>query len=317
MPYTPETREALPGAQSPYGYTPTQWICILFVALYSITTILHVGQATRAHIWWLFPTAVLAGIAEIIGWSGRLWSSITPTDLNPYLMQITTTIIAPTPLVAANFILLGQIINILGLRYSRLSAAWYTILFLACDIIALVVQAVGGSIASTAAEQGTDPAKGGNIMLGGIVFQLVAIVAYSVLAAEFLTRYIMDRPISGHEFADPQSRRVKTPLKMKLMLSGMALMTVLIFIRSVYRTCELADGWTGPVIQKQVLFNVCDGAMIVLAMFTLNVFHPSHLLYPAKEEMLLAYGASGVAQKTASDESDATVVGQSTAEKTT
>lgn len=40
--------------------------------------------------------------------------------------RITTTIIAPTPLVAANFILLGQIINILGLRYSRLSATWCT-----------------------------------------------------------------------------------------------------------------------------------------------------------------------------------------------
>ena len=154
--------EALPGAYSPYGYTPTEWICILFVALYSVSTsaysswidgtcltlirsrlVLHVGQATRYRLWWLFPTAILAGITEIIGWSGRLWSSINPIDLDPYLMQfvflrivfsqrlcsrllgrITTTIIAPTPLVAANFILLGQIINILGLRYSRLSAAW-------------------------------------------------------------------------------------------------------------------------------------------------------------------------------------------------
>ena len=68
-------------------------------------------------------------------------------------------------------------------------------------------------------------------MLGGIVFQLVAIVAYSALAAEFLVRYILDKPVSGHEFSGSQSRRVKTPLKMKLMVFGMALMTVLIFIR--------------------------------------------------------------------------------------
>ncbi|KZV75700.1 RTA1-like protein [Peniophora sp. CONT] len=309
MPYQPETRaSSLPGVQSPYGYRPTEWICILFVVLYSVTTILHIGQATRYRLWWLFPTAVLAGVTEIIGWSGRLWSSISPVLLDPYLMQITTTIIAPTPLVAANFILLGQIINILGVRYSRLSAAWYTILFLACDIIALVVQAVGGSIASTAAEQGTDPAKGGNIMLGGIVFQLVAIVAYSVLAAEFIFRYIIDKPVAGHEYADTSSRRVKTPLRMKLMLFGMALMTVLIFIRSVYRTCELADGWTGPVIQKQVLFNVCDGAMIVLAMFTLNFFHPGHLLLPAKEEILSSDHTLGVAHKTSTDDTDMTAV---------
>lgn len=107
------------------------------------------------------------------------------------------------------------------------------------DIIALVVQAVGGAIASTAAEQGTDPAKGGNIMLGGIVFQLVAIVAYSILAAEFLIRYIVDKPIAGHELADTNSRRVRTPLKMKLLLFGMGFMTVLIFIRCVLSALSL------------------------------------------------------------------------------
>lgn len=88
-------------------------------------------------------------MAEIIGWSGRLWSSHSPLALNPYLMQcvpllslsfyalwaswmmtngcvlwvlcrITTTIIAPTPLVAANFVILGKIIAMLGTQYSRL-----------------------------------------------------------------------------------------------------------------------------------------------------------------------------------------------------
>ena len=86
---------------------------------------------------------------------------------------------------------------------------------------------------------------------------------------------------------------------------------------AIYRTIELVDGFRGSIIQTQVYFNVFDGAMIVLAMFTLNVFHPSHLLYPAKEEMLSAYGSSGVAQKTASDETDATVVDPSAAEKIT
>lgn len=52
--------------------------------------------------------------------------------------------------------------------------------------------------------------------------------------------------------------------------------------------------------------DVCDGAMIVLAMFTLNFFHPGFLLLPAKEEILSEHSASGVAQKTASDETDAT-----------
>ena len=38
--------------------------------------------------------------------------------------RIATTIIAPTPLIAANFVILGQIIKRLGQQYSRLSAMW-------------------------------------------------------------------------------------------------------------------------------------------------------------------------------------------------
>jgi hypothetical protein len=36
------------------------------------------------------------------------------------LNRITSTIIAPTPLIAANFILLGQVITIIGPQFSRL-----------------------------------------------------------------------------------------------------------------------------------------------------------------------------------------------------
>ena len=72
---------------TPYGYTPTTWICILFVALYSLTTLVHLAQAIRSRMWWMIPTAVLCGLTEIIGWSGRLWSSYDVDNMDPYLMQ--------------------------------------------------------------------------------------------------------------------------------------------------------------------------------------------------------------------------------------
>lgn len=62
------------------------------------------------------------------------------------------------------------------------------------------------------------------------------------------------------------------------MLVGAGITTIWVVIRSIYRTIELADGWTGQIITTQVYFNVLDGAPIVLAMATLNVFHPGWLL---------------------------------------
>lgn len=39
-------------------------------------------------------------------------------------LRITATILAPTPLVAANFVILGKVILSLGPAYSRLSPRW-------------------------------------------------------------------------------------------------------------------------------------------------------------------------------------------------
>ncbi|KAI0827219.1 RTA1-domain-containing protein [Trametes gibbosa] len=262
--------------RNPYGYVPTEWICILFIVLFSISTAIHVGQTFWSRLWWLFGTTALAGLIEIIGWSGRLWSSISPTLLDPFLMQITTTIIAPTPLIAANFVILGQIIKRLGQQYSRLTAMWYTIIFCSCDVVALIVQAVGGAKASTAVQNNQDPNPGGHIMLGGIAFQLAAVSIYMILAAEFLLRYHFDKPYNRKGGALPKSYAFDRGTK--YMVIGLALDGVFILVRSIYRTIELTDGWRGRIIRTQVYFNVLDGAMIVLAMFTLNFFHPGLLL---------------------------------------
>lgn len=49
--------------------------------------VIHIGQALYFRLWWLLPTACLAGVTEILGWSGRLWSSLNIGVLDPYLMQ--------------------------------------------------------------------------------------------------------------------------------------------------------------------------------------------------------------------------------------
>ena len=150
----------------------------------------HIGQGIHYRKWWLLPTVVLCGLLELLGWAARLWSSYDPGLAAPYEMQcvavspkacnathghfnrLTCTILAPTPLLAANFLIMERIILRLGPQYSRLSPKWYTIVFCTSDVISLVVQAIGGGTAATAVAQDTNPENGGNIMLGGIAFQM-------------------------------------------------------------------------------------------------------------------------------------------------
>ncbi|KAK7064963.1 RTA1 like protein-domain-containing protein [Favolaschia claudopus] len=270
-----------PDDDSQYGYVPDESVAILFLVLFGISTALHVGQATYFRLWWLLPTAVLCGIGEVIGWSGRLWSSISPLASTPFTIQISSTIIAPTPLLAATFIIMARIVQRLGTSYSRLTPKWYTIIFLPCDIIALVVQGVGGGIASSADTlEGAN--KGAKIMLGGIAFQFLVIIVFSAIALDFTQRYLRDKPVR-RDF-DGIQRGAFTP-RLKTMLAALGFSTTVLFIRSVYRLIELNGGWNGRIIHTEVYFNVLDGAMVILAIFTLNFVHPGVFLQPTEDKL--------------------------------
>lgn len=111
---------------SGYGYTPTFWICVLFVVLYSLSCIAHTLQGLVYRKWWMLPTMSLGCIGEIIGWSGRLWSSQNVKLLNPFLIQISTTVVSPSFMSAANFTILSIIIGRLGNQYAWLTPKWCT-----------------------------------------------------------------------------------------------------------------------------------------------------------------------------------------------
>lgn len=284
----------------PYGYVPTEWICILFVVLFSITTLLHTIQALiykRPKLLWILPTIVICGIAEIIGWGGRLASSHKPFDINFFLIQISTTILAPTFLTAGLYTVLGTIIKQLGSQYSRLAPQAYLIAFITADAVALIVQAVGGAKASIAFQNGHSPNPGGHVMLIGIVLQLVGILFYIALATEFFLRFHFERPLPGRMPTIRQEENLENPVdeaSLKgtvtpspsykgiltlprgtlIVIAGMAVSTFFVLLRTGYRTVELSDGWTGRIITTQRYFNYLDGAPICIALFTLNVLHP-------------------------------------------
>ncbi|KAK0462227.1 RTA1 like protein-domain-containing protein [Armillaria novae-zelandiae] len=262
-----------------YGYTPTEYVTIIFVALFGASTFAHTVQSLHYRMWWPFPTIILAGVLEVLGWSGRLWSSFSPTLRNPYMIQIVTTIIGPTPLVAGNFIILGGIISLLGPVYSRLSPKYFS----------LIIQGAGGGIAASADDH-AGATRGGNIMLGGIIFQMVVITCYAILAAEFFFRYIKNQPVYSR-IGSRATRQSEVTLasneqyfrgdlspKIKLMAIALSFNTLCLYIRAIYRTIELSDGWNGRIITTEVYFNVLDGAMVVLAIYAINFAHPGRLL---------------------------------------
>ncbi|CAE6423948.1 unnamed protein product [Rhizoctonia solani] len=263
------------GDGNPFNYVPTGWVCILFIVLFSLTTAAHILQAFWLKVWYMFPTLAICGLVEVVGWAGRYWGHENPYNRNPFLMQICTTIMAPSFMTAAMFLILPRIVSELGQEYSRMSPRLYPIIFLTADVGALLLQAIGGGVASSATTlEGAN--RGGNIMLSGIVIQLAAVTLFDLLAIEFVIRYAFGRPAYGASIDHEKKHAI--PKRVALMLVGLGIASVFILIRSIYRTIELTDGWNGRIISTEKWFNWFDGGAIVMAMVTFNVFHPGLLI---------------------------------------
>ena len=151
-------------------------------------------------------------------------------------MQITTLIIAPTFFAATAYVVLGSLISHHP-SLSRVRPRTYITIFVCADITSLVIQAVGGALASIASGQANGNTKPGtNIMVAGIVFQLVSMTLFVAFLADWTARAL---------------RKGVLVRRAMLSLGGVLVSVALIFVRSIYRTVELAQGWSGYLITHE------------------------------------------------------------------
>lgn len=64
----------------------------------------------------------------------------------------------------------------------------------------------------------------------------------------------------------------------KLFLLSLAVSTVLIFVRCVFRVVEFSDGFNGPIMRNEAAFIALESAMVVIAVLLLSALHP-HLAF--------------------------------------
>ncbi|RHZ74479.1 hypothetical protein CDV55_108722 [Aspergillus turcosus] len=254
------------GVHTPYGYQPSLAAGIVFCTLFGLSMILHTVQFAWKRTWWCCVFSI-GCLTEVLGWAARTWSAQCPYNMTAFLMQISTLIIAPTFFTAGIYVLLGRFIALLGRDSSVLSPSLYLWIFVTCDIISLVVQAIGGGMASAATNHPNgNTAPGTHIMVAGIVFQMASITVFVVLAADFVRRTLRRRLLQSMTGSI-------VPL-----FGAMIFSVVCIYVRSIYRTIELSEGWSGYLITTERYFIALDGAMMVAAVVVFNIFHPGWLM---------------------------------------
>jgi uncharacterized membrane protein len=154
---------------------------------------------------------------------------------NPYSSagfktQLCTLTIAPAFWSAAIYLTLKHGVNVFGQQYSTLRAKWYPYIFVTCDVISLILQGAGGGLAAAAKTQ-HDNDVGSNVMIAGIIWQVVTLTVFGLMSGQFLLR-IKSAP---KDKMTVEARRVWNSRSFWVFFWGILVAFFTTYIRCVYR----------------------------------------------------------------------------------
>ena len=142
-------------------------------------------------------------------------------------------------------------------------------------MVSLLLQAVGGGLASSASHQNKSPDIGDHIMVAGLAFQVFTLLVFIGLAGDFALRtWRRVSAVGAEEALDARHEKLRRSSRFRGFMAALALAMLCIFVRSVYRVAELGEGWNGALIKNESMFIGFEGSIVGVAVLVLNAFHP-------------------------------------------
>ena len=253
-----------------FDYRPSLGGNVFYAAIFCLYLVMNIYLGLR-HKTWGYMAAMLLGLAgEIIGYIARVLLYQNPFDPsgNNFLIYIVCLTISPAFISAAIYLCLGRIVVVFSERISRFRPRTYTLIFCGCDFFSLVLQAAGGGMTASATTY-TSQQTGINIMLAGLSCQVASLLIFAVMSLEYSYR-LYKNPLSW----DTTHSALYESKVFKAFLCSLALATLAIFTRSIFRVAELSGGFHGSLANNQISFMVLEGAMITIACSCLTLLHP-------------------------------------------
>ncbi|KAJ5241212.1 RTA1-domain-containing protein [Penicillium citrinum] len=253
------------------NYRPNLAANILFLAIFALFLVSHLVIGAWYRTWTYMIAMSFGLVGEVVGYVGRVMMHDNPFSFNAFLVYLICLTIAPAFFTAAIYICLGRIVIVYGEDISRIRPRTYTIIFVTCDIIALILQAAGGAITSMASDdQQSLKDTGVNIMIAGLGFQVASLTLFIVLASEFALR-VRKAP---EDMRNPFLGTIRSGWKWKVFLFGLAGAILTIFIRSCFRVAELQGGFDSNLANDEITLMILESAMITISCFCLTAGHP-------------------------------------------
>lgn len=169
-------------------------------------------------------------------------------------MQIACLIFAPAWIAAGVYLNLQSLVLTFGEATSLMPAKYYTPIFMFCDFISLLLQAIGGGFAGGAGTNVSLRNTGTDLMIAGIIFQVVTLVGFAILVLQYA---LATRSKWGNVSEDAKALFQRT--KFKCFLGAITLAFLTVFTRCIYRIAEMVRGWANPIMRDEAGFIGLEG----------------------------------------------------------
>ena len=245
---------------------------MLATVLFALYFAVHLVQTIRHRTAYFSPFAV--GLAfEVVGYVARCLSArVDPYNLIYFIIQYFFIVTAPVFLAAGLYAVLSALIPRLGRRYTLVPPRVVLWFFIVSDSVATVTQIAGAALIGVKQKRREDPAVAEKILLGGLAYQVFSMGLFLILAGVFVVR----------------ARRAVRESGLGGFVGAFVAAAVLVYLRTVFRLAETAEGLGGPLSTREVYFGTLEFLPIALAVPLLAVWHPGRCvgrtISPPKEE---------------------------------
>lgn len=269
----------------------------LFAALFGIALAWHVLLLGWSRNWYLGVCFILGSGLECVSYVMRCLAVGKEDKLGLFMAQLIGLTITPNFILAGLYFMFAQLVFVTGSRSCIIKPTLISYIYIGCDLISLFAQGAGGGISS-----GNTPktAKlGADVVLGGIIFQLVAMSTFILLMINFCYRssfnYDLSAPRTAKSFfqilfvtetgsvykrqldanydQNFYQHRNKHPALFLYLPLAILVATLVVYVRCIYRVVELVEGYDGYLFRTESFLMVFDAAMLFLASIICAFFH--------------------------------------------
>ncbi|EGU83023.1 hypothetical protein FOPG_15057 [Fusarium oxysporum f. sp. conglutinans race 2 54008] len=254
-----------------WSYVPSIPAAVIFIILFLVLSAAHTWKMIHNRLWFCIPF-VIGGFLEVIGFIGRAMANKATDKLGPYIIQSVFLLIPPSLFAASIYMTLGRIIRGLGPKGESCSIVrvkWLTTLFVVGDVFSFLVQSSGAGMMAA----GDDPTMGENIVIGGLVIQVLFFGLFVVAAVIFQLRY---RKI-GSNWRAVGSSNTASVFDWERMLMMLYATSALILIRCFFRIVEYVMGADAYPLKNEWTLYIFDALLMAVVMVIFYIWYPSRV----------------------------------------